>query len=161
MGVVRSRTGPRPADADGFTLFEMLLTLALAAGLAALAAPNFGPAIDAARLKSASREVVSALRHARSLALRQRREIRFTMDIHQHVYSLSDRPKIHRLSGDIELKLFTAQSEVIDQGKGSVLFFPDGSSTGGRVTLIAGQRKRLIDINWLTGLVTLTDEDAG
>jgi len=160
MGV--SPPGPsRRSAAGGFTLFEMLLTLALAAGLAVLVTPNFGPAIDAARLKSASRDVTSALRHARSLALRQRREIRFTLDINQHVYSLSDKPKIYRLPETIELKLFTADSEIIDQGKGSVLFFPDGSSTGGRVTLIAGERKRLIDINWLTGFVSLTEQDAG
>lgn len=150
-----------PATATGFTLFEMLLTLALAAGLTLIAMPNFGPAIDSARLKSTSRDVVSALRHARSLALRQRREIRFTLDIHQHIYTLSDKPKIYRLPETIELKLFTADSEVIDQGRGSVLFFPDGSSTGGRVTLVAGPRKRLIDINWLTGYVSLTEEDAG
>lgn len=151
----------RKPAAAGFTLFEMLLTLALAAGLAVMVVPNFGPAIDAARLKSASRDVASALRHARSLALRQRREIRFTLDIHQHVYSLSDKPKLYRLPDEIELKLFTADSEVIDRGRGSILFFPDGSSTGGRVTLLAGPRKRLIDINWLTGFVSLTEQDAG
>jgi general secretion pathway protein H len=145
----------------GFTLFEMLLTLALAAGLAVLVTPNFGPVIDAARLKSASRDVASALRHARSLALRQRREIRFTLDIHQHLYNISDKPKIYRLPENSELKLFTADSEIIDQGKGSVRFFPDGSSTGGRVTLMAGERKRLVDINWLTGHISLTDPDAG
>ncbi|MGA7117479.1 MAG: hypothetical protein WBY12_09835 [Hyphomicrobium sp.] len=40
-------------------------------------------------------------------------------------------------------------------------FFPDGSSTGGRVTLVAGERKRLLDINWLTGAVIIKDTDSG
>jgi general secretion pathway protein H len=144
-----------------FTLFERLLTLAIAASLAVMVMPNFGPAMDAARLKSATRDIASALRHARSLALRQRREIRFTLDIEKHLYSLSDKPKIYRLPESIELKLFTADSEVIDKGKGSVRFFPDGSSTGGRVTLVAGERKRLLDINWLTGAVIIKDTDSG
>jgi general secretion pathway protein H len=95
------------------------------------------------------------------LALRQRREIRFKLDIEKHLYSLSDKPKIYRLPESIELKLFTADSEVIDKGKGSVRFFPDGSSTGGRVTLVAGERKRLLDINWLTGAVIIKDTDSG
>lgn len=154
---------PRPNDplhAGGFTLFELLLTLALAAALTMVVAPNFGPAIDNARLKSASRNVASALRQTRTLAIKQRREVRFTLDIHQHAYMITGESKTFRLPEEIELKLFTADSEIIDQGRGSVRFFPDGSSTGGRVTLVTGERKRIVDVNWLTGQVTLRENES-
>jgi general secretion pathway protein H len=35
----------------------------------------------------------------------------------------------------------------------SILFFPDGGSTGGRLTLATGDRRRLIAVDWLTGRV--------
>lgn len=145
---------------EGFTLFEMLLTLALAAALTMLVVPNFGPAIDSARLKSASRNIASALRQTRTLAIKQRRDVRLTLDIHQHVYRISGESRVFRLPEEVELKLFTADSEIIDQGRGSVRFFPDGSSTGGRVTLMAGERKRIVDVNWLTGHVTLRENES-
>lgn len=155
MTSVRSRSAPRAEG--GFTLFELLLTLGIAAALVTLAAPNFGPALDAAKLKSAARDMTSALRQARSLAVRQRRDVRLTLDIDQHMYRITGQGKVHRIPQDIELKLFTADSEIISGSRGSVRFFPDGSSTGGRVTLIAGARTRVVDINWLTGQVFLRE----
>ncbi|MGB8635652.1 MAG: type II secretion system protein GspH, partial [Rhodanobacteraceae bacterium] len=32
-------------------------------------------------------------------------------------------------------------------------FYPDGSSTGGRITVIRGQREWHINVSWLTGEV--------
>lgn len=149
--------GPR---SRGFTLFEMLLTLAIAAGLTVLAAPAFAPALQTARLKAATRDMASALRQARSLAVRQRRDIRLTLDIDQHMYRITGREKIHRIPEEIELKLFTADSEILGPGRGSFRFFADGSSTGGRVTLAVGARQRFVDVNWLTGQVFLREDES-
>jgi len=41
-----------------------------------------------------------------------------------------------------------------------VWFFPDGSATGGRVTLTASKQKRVVDVNWLTGEVRMGDDDS-
>ena len=38
-----------------------------------------------------------------------------------------------------------------------VRFFPDGSSTGGRISLIAGEREWQVEIAWLTGEVRLRE----
>mgnify|MGYP003296267829 CR=1 FL=1 len=63
----------------------------------------------------------------------------------------------HILPHDIELKLFTAQSDLVSETVGAVRFFPDGGSTGGRVTLAAGERKFDVDIDWLTGRVAIAE----
>ena len=60
-----------------------------------------------------------------------------------------------QLPEQLELKLYTAQSEIVNERQGAIRFFPDGSSTGGRVTLASGERKFLVDVDWLTGKVSI------
>ena len=57
----------------------------------------------------------------------------------------------------LELKLYTAQSEIVDDRRGAIRFYPDGSSTGGRVTVAAGERRLLVDVDWLTGRVSIKE----
>jgi general secretion pathway protein H len=144
----------------GFTLFEILLVLAITGALAMLAAPNFAPALASARLKAATRDMASALRQARSLAMRQRRDVRLTLDIQRHQYRVSGESRTHHVPEEIELKLFSADSEILSPERGSVRFFPDGSSTGGRITFSAGGREQFLDINWLTGQVLLRENES-
>ena len=62
-----------------------------------------------------------------------------------------------RCRAGLELKLFTAQSDIISEHRGAIRFYPDGGSTGGRVTLAAGERKFEVDVDWLTGRVAILD----
>ncbi|CAL1241200.1 GspH/FimT family protein [Candidatus Methylocalor cossyra] len=142
----------------GFTLLEMLLALVLAALLTALAVPTFTPLLARAQLYSATRDVASALRHTRGQALLQGREAEFELDLERHRYRVSGRHQSYRLPESIRLGLYTALSETVDEGAGRIRFFPDGSATGGRVTLEGGGRKRAVDVNWLTGEVRIREE---
>ena len=62
-----------------------------------------------------------------------------------------------RCRASIELKLFTAQSDLVSEHAGAIRFYPDGGSNGGRVTLAAGERKYEVDVDWLTGRVAILD----
>jgi general secretion pathway protein H len=55
------------------------------------------------------------------------------------------------------ISLVTARSELDTDRVGKIRFFPDGTSTGGRITLARGERKYGVDINWLTGQVVILD----
>ena len=55
----------------GFTLLELMVTLAVAAVLAALAAPSFQSAIATSRLKAQANDIVGAIAMARSEAIRR------------------------------------------------------------------------------------------
>jgi type IV fimbrial biogenesis protein FimT len=61
--------------ASGFTLIELMVTIAIAAILLALAAPNFSDTIKASRTSSQIRELASALTYARSEAIARGREV--------------------------------------------------------------------------------------
>ncbi|MDX1606523.1 MAG: hypothetical protein R3202_10055, partial [Candidatus Competibacterales bacterium] len=61
---------------------------------------------------------------------------------------------------DVTIRLYTAQSELLDQKRGSIRFFPDGSSTGGHIALAEGGLEYRVNVDWLTGRVTIEHRDA-
>ena len=151
-----SRIGPAQ---HGFTLLEMLLALVIAGLLMAVAVPNFGPPLLRAQMYSATRDVASALRHARGQALIRGQESTFELEIDKHRYRVTGRSKSYRLPTEVGLSLYTVETETVDEGTGRIRFFPDGSATGGRVTLDAGGQKRYVDVSWLTGEVKVREGD--
>lgn len=144
--------------ARGFTLLEMLLVLTIAVIAMALVVPNFSRGLDSVRLQSASREIASSLRYLRGHAVSKNKEAEFNVDVKTNVYRITGRNKDYSIPQAIRLRLITADTEVSGEDEGTIRFYPDGSSTGGRVTLEAGNRKRLVDVNWLTGHVEILTE---
>jgi general secretion pathway protein H len=57
------------------------------------------------------------------------------------------------------MKLLTAQSELTEDGKGRIRFYPDGSSTGGRVTILRDTKEWRVEVAWLTGEVRLEEDE--
>jgi general secretion pathway protein H len=141
---------------QGFTLLEIIVVMVIAALAVAVAAPNFQPAIAHMQLQAATRDVASALRHARTQALSRGEEAEFSLNVRRHFYKVSGRAKPYGLPDSVRLSLFTADF-LMEEGQGAIVFFPDGSATGGRVSLEAGGKKRMVDVNWLTGAVTIRE----
>ena len=93
----------------------------------------------------------------RSEAIATRQETRVMLDLEQRAFRIERDVVVHTLPRNIEVKLFTAQSDLVNERVGAIRFFPDGGSNGGRVTLASGTRKYDIDIDWLTGRVAILD----
>lgn len=158
MGPRRSPGRPRRAErSGGFTLLEVLVVLVIASVMyvLVLGVPLRGASI--ADLKAAARTLASGLRQAQTLAMVTRRDALLTVDVEERGFVLAGETELRRIPRDIEIKLFTAQSELIDGKRGAIRFYPDGSSTGGRITVSAGERKYLVDVDWLTGRVAISD----
>jgi len=141
----------------GVTLLELLIVLSIMAVLAAMVMPIFGGGVSAGELKGATREIAAGLRLARSEALATRKETRVMLDLEGRTFQVERDGRTHTLPRRIELKLFTAQSDLVNEKIGAIRFFPDGGSNGGRVTLTAGERKFNVDVDWLTGRVAILD----
>ena len=150
------RRGRRAPDA-GVTLVELLVVLTLMAIIAAIAIPMLGPGVSNAELRSAARQVAAGLRMARDDAVATRTDTRVTLDLEHRTFQIERDPRVHALPRELEMKLFTAQSDIVDEHVGAIRFYPDGGSTGGRVTLSAGERKFDVDVDWLTGRVAILD----
>jgi general secretion pathway protein H len=154
--------GPRLRGDDGeaqrgVTLLELLVVLALLALLATVALPLLGSGVSTTAMKGAARELAAALRQARSEAMATRAETLVTIDLEGRRFVVGRDPKPRSLPRELDLKLFTAQMDIVDDKVGGIRFYPDGGSNGGRVTLAAGERKYEVDIDWLTGRVAILD----
>jgi general secretion pathway protein H len=152
----RSEVAPRAASA-GVTLLELLIVLSIMAIVAALVLPMFSGGVSTGELKGAARQVAAGLRLARSEALATRQETQLVLDLEHRTFRIERDAHQHALPPKIEMKLFTAQSDLLSEKVGAIRFFPDGGSNGGRVTLGAGERKYDVDIDWLTGRIAILD----
>jgi general secretion pathway protein H len=146
-----------PHPSRGITLLELLIVLAIMAIVASVVMPMFGAPVSTSELRATAREIAAGLRLAQSEAVSQRRQTFLVLDVAGKRFKVDNDPHEHKLPSKIELKLFTAQNDLVNESVGSIRFFPDGGSNGGRITVAAGERKFDVDIDWLTGRVAILD----
>ncbi len=140
----------------GFTLLEIIVVLVIGATIYAIFLGGLR-GTSAYDLKGAARTLASALRQAQTTAMATRQDAIMTLDLDAREFTVPGDKQPHRLPSDIDLKLYTAESEVTGAKKGAIRFYPDGSSTGGRITVASGEREYRVDVDWLTGRVWIED----
>jgi general secretion pathway protein H len=143
--------------ARGFTLLELLVVIAVI-GLVLALMPGFlfrdQPAID---VENAARAVADGLRQTRSRAMLENRAQTFALDVESRRFRPGDGQPLRQLDGTIALSLLTARSETVGDAIGRIRFFPDGSTTGGRVRLAIEDHEAEVSIDWLTGDVAIDE----
>ena len=145
----------------GFSLLEMIVVITII-GLAYTLLPKMVfSGVSGAELRSNARAVATGLRIARDAAINTKRETVLSLDMENRMFTLPNDPKLHKLNDQLDVKLYTAAADVVSDKVGTIRFFPDGSSNGGRVTVAAGERGFEIDVDWLTGHVTISDKPVG
>jgi general secretion pathway protein H len=141
---------------SGFTLIEVIVTLAIL-GLALVLVAGYKPPWSSGLgLKGAASELVSGLRLARSEAIASNRPVPFDLDVTGHVYRVGAGAE-HRLPANLSIELLTVIGENRGASVGDIRFNPDGSSTGGRIALAYGKRRVAVGVDWLTGRVSIAD----
>ena len=133
---------------------ELLVVLAVLGLVMALAVPSLGRSLPGFALRSDVRTVASALKEARAAAIGQNRETTLILDVEQRTLRLGERA-IVKLHPNIGISIEGANPEAPEVG--AISFFPDGTSTGGRVTLALGERKQHVVVDWLTGTIAVVE----
>lgn len=142
--------------ARGFTLLELIIVLMVSVLGFAVIGSNINSGNESTKLQAVARDIASALRYAHGQALLTRKPISVAVNLDQNNYAISNRDKIYHFDERIEVSLTVAEEEFVAGEEGHIKFFPDGSSTGGRITLEWGKQSRRVDVNWITGAVTIS-----
>jgi general secretion pathway protein H len=136
---------------------EMLVVMAVMALITAMAMPDIGRLMPGLRQRHAAVELAAALRDARGQAIRSNTETTLTLDVRSRRYALSHRGNPQRLGGAFALSMQAAAFETSGNHLGSIRFFPDGSSTGGSISLASGRETHTVVVDWLTGRVQISE----
>lgn len=138
----------------GYTLFELLVTLAII-GLVLAAVPMLAGRRAGPETRAAAVELAAGLRKARSEAIARFQPVVFQLDVEERSYRVGSDGPVQPLSSAVDLALYTARRELAGDRVGGIRFFPDGSATGGRVTLTQDGQRYVVAVDWLTGSVAV------
>ncbi len=145
-------------QAQGFTLIELTVVLLIVVLGFSVIGSNISSGNQSSQLKALTRDLASALRYARGQALISHDEIIVSINLAENTYQVSNRDKVYHFSDEIEVTLVIAQDEFKDDEVGQLRFYADGSSSGGRITIEWGALVNIIDVNWLSGKIAITNE---
>ena len=149
--MIRAGGGRREA---GFTIIELMVVLAVLALAYALVAPSVIALLDRPRLDNSARAVAVSLRETRATAIKTFHDTWFTVAPDRRSWRAGEKTGSVAEGVDLSLERPTWDGE---RGAGraqAIVFFPDGSSTGGRILLKSSGRTRVVAVEWLTGRVS-------
>jgi general secretion pathway protein H len=135
---------------SGFTLVEMLVVVTIIALIASVALPMLGRPSEKLRLRALADGTIAALRLTREAAIVRHIETVLMIDVDKHTLQSLVVP-LRRFAPDVVAKLQFAAPEQAGRTTGGFRFYPDGSSTGGTLTLSLRDEREVICVQWLSG----------
>jgi general secretion pathway protein H len=156
LRTVALHRSPSPRGMRAFTLLEMLAVIILIGIAAAAVSISVAHGLASARINAAAGELAASLRATRTQAIMHGQQRIFQVDMRQGVYSGADKREV-RLPKGLDLSVTSAASDQSGGDVARIRFFPDGSSTGGRITLRSGRREWHVNVSWLTGAINVFD----
>lgn len=157
-GELRQASATPPVGEEaGFTLIEMIVVIAILALALTLIVGYRPPWSRGLGARGAASEVALALRLARSEAIAHNGPVSVAVDVADRRYRVGQGPE-RSLPSSLKVELLTVANERRATNVGEIRFNPDGSSTGGRVTIGDGSHTLAVGVDWLDGRVSIRDE---
>jgi general secretion pathway protein H len=149
------RTSLLGSSRRGFSLLELMLVLVLVGAVSAVVVPSFIQGMAGVQLETATRDLVTQFRQARTRAVSTQRVYRVLLQPSQ----VPGEPSSYALADEYEhpIRTFPLPEVVSFAGAGEpgwspvISFYPNGRSSSGRVVMAAGNRRMTIVMNPITG----------
>ncbi len=149
----RARDASGIAPTHGFTLIEMLAVIVLIAIAVTLTAVSLHGRARG-ELDAAAQGIAAGLRDTRTRAMATGKAQWFTLDLRRHTYTTPGRDP-RSLPAQATLDVTAAKVGDAQPGIARIGYFPDGSSSGGHVVLSEPHIALRVNVDWLTGAVTV------
>jgi general secretion pathway protein H len=132
-----SALSPAARADSGFTLLEMLVVLAITGLITGLLYPQIETATFAIRQRVAREQVAAGVEAARAMALRSGAPVALSADPGSAALVVGGSRRITLdATGQIRLTMRSL----------TIVFYPDGSTTGGQLVLGAGREAAVFDV---------------
>jgi general secretion pathway protein H len=112
------------------------------------------------QLRNAGRELAAQLRYTRAQAIVTGQPQVFTLDTRTRQWRGPNR-RHGQLPREITVVATAARVEQTNPDVAGIRFFPEGAATGGRIVLSREKASWQLDVEWLTGEVTVKRGQAG
>lgn len=136
----------------GFSLLELIVVLVLGGMLVALLPPRLNALMESVSYQKSVQDSVRALERARMQAVIQGTRVYISVDAEAGALSTND-VVVAKLPESLGMDV----SGVVEVGRVMPSFFfdPDGSASGGRLVVRGKGRQSHIELDWLTGQISL------
>jgi general secretion pathway protein H len=140
----------------GFTLVELVVVLAIAAGLLAVAPMALERYRESSDYRNTLRTMAAGLAEARRAAISGGRVVAFSVDLGARQYGVEGRPA-HGLPESLTIRATVAYTDLLDN-VARIRFYPGGNATGGSIEVVraSGTGARL-RTDWLDGRVSIEE----
>lgn len=172
----------------GFTLLELIVVLLIIGLMMALVTPRLVGSLTKVNLKTSAQKISSSLRYARSQAVSGQIIYQAVFDFEKsglfinaekpqdsedsylkaeietaetdHSEVTQSRTESYFLPEGVKIEKALTINEEFDSGLFSIEFYPSGNSSGGTVVLVDEKERRFqISVDFVTGIVKLTEPD--
>ena len=137
----------------GFTLLEMLVVIMIIAFMTTIVGINLRSK-QSTDLDSIGRTLLADLRYVRSRALVGSADTAITVDVSDKNYFSQDAKISRSIPQEVSI-VITVDEKDIAGTRGKIVFYPDGSSSGGKIKFIKDGRELEVITTWLNGYVTM------
>ncbi|MDY6863727.1 MAG: prepilin-type N-terminal cleavage/methylation domain-containing protein [Thermodesulfobacteriota bacterium] len=147
--------------AKGFTLLELIVVLVLMSLMSSLVLPKLYNSISSRDLKKSAQDIVNTLKFARYKAMVLKKILNLKIDVYRNELRLLSNSEeeifFKKIPEEIKLR-FYSEEEISDyEDSNTIIFFPDGTSTGGKFIIENKMKERLIvTIPDLIGKIKIT-----
>jgi type II secretion system protein H len=153
-GLRGGRTSSSYGGDFGFTLFEVLVVVAIGAASIVVALQFLPRNNDRRDLEQSAIELAAVMRGAQLSALVNQRESNFVFDLNKrHFWSRSDH--VYTLASDTLVTIESARHSATEYGLAQVRFLPNGHNSGATIRLKRHSHEAQIKADWLTGTITV------
>jgi general secretion pathway protein H len=143
--------------AEGFTLVELLVVLAIAGLLLSFVIQQSPGTRSRLEIEEAARTIISDLSRARAVAITRNAVNQIDFNTREKIYTSSLEGLSRTLPPSLQLTLEQPSAPGNARSEARIAFFPDGTATASRLTLSSKGAARTIELNWLTGQALVHD----
>lgn len=139
-------------------MLELVAVLAIISLLLGLVLPGMYRSWMRERERASVRQLIVGLKTARSAAATEHRRVRVFIDIKSGRYRLEGFTGIRELASGVRINDAHLVWQDLEKRQGYIAFYGDGTSSGGKLALMGLTGSQVLEVEIITGKVSLKSE---